>query len=124
MAVKQIGELDELSTIPVGSKGVVVDNHNDANTVPVESVAEGVCASTIPLLETRNKSISGGINELYAFATKDFWVGTQQEYNDLEEKENIPYLITDAPVMLWVGSQAQYNDLSEYSQNTLYVIVG
>jgi hypothetical protein len=124
MSIKQIGELPELSTIPVGSKGVVLDNHNDANVVPVESVAEGICGTEVEQLSTRNKTISGGINELYAFATKEFWVGTQAEYNEIETKENIPYLITDAPVMLWVGTQEDYEELSEYSQNTLYVIVG
>lgn len=124
MSIQQIGELQEVTTIPVNSKGVVVDNNNDANTVPVESVAEGICGTEVPVLNTRNKTVSGAVNELYAFATKDFWVGTQEEYNDLTTKENIPYLITDAPVMLWVGTQEEYNALPSYSQNTLYVIVG
>ena len=124
MSIRQLGELDEIQSIPVNAKGIVVDNHNDANTVPAESLADGICGIQVTTLDTRDKSIAGAVNELYAFATKDFWVGTQQEYNELETKENIPYLITDAPVMLWVGSQSEYDDLSSYSQNTLYVIVG
>ena len=123
MSIKQIGELDTLSDIPVGAQGVVVDNNNDANLVPVDKMVEGICNTEVETLNTRDKSVGGAISELYAFATQDFWQGTQEQYEALQTYEDKPYLITDAPVLLWIGSQAQYDNLETYSNNTLYIIV-
>ena len=123
MAIKQIGELDELQNIPVGSKGVVVDNNNDANLVSVDTLVNDICATEVETLNTRDKSVGGAISELYAFATQDFWIGTQSQYDALQTYEDKPYLITDAPVLLWIGSQSDYDNLGTYSNNTLYIIV-
>jgi len=123
MAIKQIGELDTLTNIPVGAAGVVVDNGNDANLVPVDKLVEGICETQVNSLNTRDKSVSGAINELYAFATNDIWVGTQAQYDALQEYDRKFYLISNAPVLLWIGTQSEYDNLSSYSQDTLYVIV-
>jgi len=123
MSIRQIGELDTLENIPVGAKGVVVDNNNDANLVPVDALVNDIASTEINTLNTRDKSIGGAISELYAFATQDFWIGTQAQYDALDTYEDKPYLITDAPVLLWIGSQNDYDNLGTYSNNTLYIIV-
>ena len=123
MSVKQIGELTDLESIPVDAKGLVVDNSNDANTLPMDTLISGLCNQTISSLGTRDKTLKGAINELYAFATGDIWVGTQEQYDALEEYDRKIYLISNAPVLLWVGTQEQYEGLSSYSQDTLYIIV-
>lgn len=123
MSVKQIGELEEIQNIPIGAKGVVIDNSNDANTISADNLTGSLCSQTIPSLGTRDKTVAGAINELYAFATGDIWVGTQEQYNALEEYDRKFYLISNAPVLLWVGTQDEYDNLGAYSQDTLYIIV-
>ena len=123
MAIKQIGELPERSSIPYGAK-IVVDNNNDSNLAPVDALVDDVCETEVNSLNTHDKSIGGAINELYALTMNNVWIGTQAEYNALETYDpNKFYLINNAPVLLWVGSQEDYDDLGTYSQNTLYVII-
>jgi len=122
MAIKQIGELPEQSSIPYGAK-IVVDNNNDANLAPVDALTDAVCDTEVSSLNTHDKSVGGAINELYALAMGDVWIGTQAQYDALETYESKFYLINNAPILLWVGSQEDYDELGTYSENTLYVIV-
>lgn len=99
--VKQIGELDaleisELNAALLQSGYMVVENDNEANIVSIPDLITAL-GNTIEFddLETASKEIIHAINEINAFVYNYVWIGTRQEYEDLESYEDMFYLVTD-----------------------------
>ena len=96
MSIKQIGELDSVSSIPIGSK-VILENNNDAVVMDAGEFVETLQDVTVSELDTTAKNVIDAINEVYAMALINPWTGTQDEYDALTEYEpNRFYLIVEA----------------------------
>ena len=99
--VKQIGELDaiqlsELNSVLLQSGYMVVENDNEANIVALSDLIEALGRNVeFNDLETASKEIINAINEINAFVYNYVWIGTRQEYEDLESYTDTFYLITD-----------------------------
>ena len=99
--VKQIGELDaleinELNSALLQSGYMVVENNNEANIVSIPDLITALGKHVeFGDLETASKEIINAINEINAFVYNYVWIGTRQEYEELESYEDMFYLVTD-----------------------------
>ena len=99
--IKQIGELNnkeftDLNNQLMNSGYVVVENNNEAVLVAIDDLTNALGHEVeLSDLQTSRKEIVAAINEIYAYINDYVWIGTQAEYDEITDYEDMFYLVTD-----------------------------